>query len=58
VDSILSYGHYMRYNLPVQYGSKVCNTVSPVDTGMSYGSAIVYMTPSICPNLVVPESWI
>jgi hypothetical protein len=56
VDSILSYGHYMGYNLPVQYGSKVCNTVSLVDTSMSYGSTIVYMKPSICPNLVVPES--
>jgi hypothetical protein len=47
VDSILSYGHYMGYNLPVQYRSKVCNTVSPVDTSMSYSSAIVYMKPSI-----------
>jgi hypothetical protein len=56
VDSILSYGHYMGHNLPVQYGSKVCSTVSPVDTSMSYGSAIVYMKPSVCPNLVVPES--
>jgi hypothetical protein len=28
VDSTLSYGHYKGYNLPVQYRSKVCNTVS------------------------------
>jgi hypothetical protein len=40
----MSYGHYMMHNLPVQYGNKVCNTVSPVDDSMSHGSAIVYMT--------------
>jgi hypothetical protein len=58
VDSTLSLGHYMGYNLPVQYRSEACSTVSPVDTSMSYGSTIVYMEPSICPNLAVPESWI
>jgi hypothetical protein len=56
VDSTLSYGHYMGYNLPVQNRSKVCNTMSPVDTSISYGSAMVYMKPSVCPNLVVAES--
>jgi hypothetical protein len=57
VGSTLSYGHYMGYNLAVQYQSIVCNTVSPVATSMSCGSTIVYMKPSICPNLV-SESWI
>ena len=37
----MSYGHYMGYNLSVQYRSKVSNTVSTVDTSMSYGSSIV-----------------
>ena len=52
VDSTLSYGDYMGYILPVQYRSKVCNTVSTVATSISHGSTIVYMKPSICPNLV------
>ena len=33
----------MGYHLPVEYRSKVSNTVSTVDTSMSYGSSIVYM---------------
>jgi hypothetical protein len=56
VDSTLSYGHCMGYNRPVQCRSKVSDTVSPVAASISYGSSIVYMKPSICLNLVVPES--
>jgi hypothetical protein len=57
VGSTLSYGHYMGYNLAVQYQSIVCNTVSPVVTSISNVSTIVYMKPSIRPNLA-SESWI
>jgi hypothetical protein len=33
----------MGYNLPIQYRSEVSNTVSTVDTSMSYVISIVYM---------------
>jgi hypothetical protein len=36
-------GHFMGYRLPIEYRSKVSNTVSTVDTSISYGSSIVCM---------------
>ena len=47
----MSYGHYMGYNLSVQYRSKVSNTVSTVDTSMSYGSSIVKLVFYVQINL-------
>jgi hypothetical protein len=47
VDSTLSHDHYMAHNLPIQYRSKVSNTVSSVVTSISYGITIVYMKPAI-----------
>jgi hypothetical protein len=52
LDSTLSHDHYMAHNLPIQYRSKVSNTVSSVVTGISYGMTIVYMKPATCPNRV------
>ena len=39
----------MGYRLPIEYRSKVSNTVPTVDTSMSYGSSIVYTITEIRP---------
>jgi hypothetical protein len=56
VNCIGFYGEYMMYHLPIQYRSKVSNTVSTLVTTMSYGITIVYMKLVICCSHVV-ESW-
>ena len=53
MNCILSYGQYMKYNLPIQYRCKVSNTVSTVVTSMSYGITIMYMKLVIYHSYVV-----